>query len=150
MNLSRRDILKGAAATLLTGAASMAITPRSGASSSRDAGATTPVTGVDELSRMAFSGAVGSDFEVRIGALQTSTVKLESITDLALPAGVPAPGPGKEGFALLFTGPSKQGFAQGTYTLDHANLGSFPLFLVPVGPVGSSTSYEAVINRLWP
>ena len=149
MNLSRRDILKGAAATLLTGAASMAIAPRSGGSKD-GAGATTPATGVDELSRMAFSGAAGSDFEVRVGALQTSTVKLTSVTDLVLPAGAPPPAPGKEGFALLFTGLSKQAFAQGTYTLDHPALGSFPLFLVPVGPVGSSTSYEAVINRLWP
>jgi hypothetical protein len=150
MNLSRSDILKGAAATLLTGATSLAITPRSGALTSRDNGATAPVTGVDELSRIAFAEAVGSDFTVTVGALQTSTVKLRSVTDLALPAGAPAPAPGKEGFALLFTCPSKQGFTQGTYTLGHPTLGGFPLFLVPVGPVGSSTTYEAVINRLWP
>ena len=149
MNLSRRDILKGAAATLLPGAASMAIVPGPGGSKG-GAGATTPVTGVDELSRMAFSGVVGSDFEVQVGALQTSTVKLTSVTDLVLPAGAPAPAPGKEGFALLFTGISKHGFGQGTYILDHPALGSFALFLVPVGPVGASTSYEAVINRLWP
>ena len=150
MNLSRRDILKGAAATLLTGAASMAITPKLGASTSRGTGATTPVTGVDELSRMAFSGAVGTDFDVRVGALETSTLRLQSVSDLALPVSAPAPAPGKEGFSLLLTGPSKNSFPQGTYTIDHSKLGSFALFLVPVGPKGSTTSYEAVINRLWP
>jgi hypothetical protein len=149
MNLSRRDILKGAAATLLTGATSMAIAPQA-ASKSRSTGATTPVTGVDELSRMAFTGAVGTDFDVRIGALQTSTLRLQSVSDLALPVGAPAPAPGKEGFSLLFTGPSKSAFPQGTYTIDHSKLGSFALFVVPVGPRGAATSYEAVINRLWP
>lgn len=150
MNLSRRDILKGAAATLLTGAASMAITPKLGASTGRGTGATTPVTGVDELPRMAFSGAVGTDFDVHVGALETSTLRLQSVSDLVLPVGAPAPAPGKEGFSLLFTGPSKSSFPQGTYTIDHSKLGSFALFLVPLGPKGSTTSYEAVINRLWP
>jgi hypothetical protein len=150
MNLSRRDILKGAAATLLTGASSLAIGSAVGSSRSRDAGVTTPGTGVDELSRMAFAGAVGTDFQVHVGALEASTVRLESVTDLVTPAGAPAPTPGKEGFSLLFTGPSKSTFHQGTYTLSHPTLGGFALFLVPVGPRDSATRYEAVINRLWP
>ena len=148
MNLSRRDILRGAAATLLTGGTAMVVGP--GLRAPGGGGAPAPVTGVDELSRMAFSGAVGSDFQVRVGALQTSTVRLASLTDLVLPVGAPAPAPGKEGFSMLFTGASKHGFPQGTYTLDHPTLGSFALFLVPVGPAGQSTAYEAVVNRLWP
>ncbi|MGH7748285.1 MAG: DUF6916 family protein [Candidatus Dormibacteria bacterium] len=150
MNLSRRDILKGAAATLLTGASSLAISPALAGSGKGAVGATIPATGVDELSRGSFAGAVGSDFEVHVGAIQKVAVRLASITDLVTPQGTPAPGFGKEGFSLLFTGPAKQGFPQGTYTLDHPKLGSFVLLLVPVGPRGSATSYEAVINRLWP
>jgi hypothetical protein len=150
MNFSRRDILKGAAATLLTGASSLAIAPALAASRDRAAGATAPATGLDTLSRRAFSGVVGSDFQVHVGAVQTATVRLESVTDLVTPRGARAPAPGKEGFSLLFSGASKHGFPQGTYTLDHPRLGSFALFLVVVGPAGSVTRYEAVINRLWP
>ena len=149
MNLSRRDILKGAAATLLTGATSMAITPLA-ASKGRGTSTTPPDTGVAELSRMSFTGAVGTDFDVRVGALEASTLRLQTVSDLVLPVGAPGPAPGKEGFSLLFTGPSKNAFAQGTYTIEHPTLGSFALFLVPVGPRGSTSSYEAVINRLWP
>jgi hypothetical protein len=150
MNFSRRDILKGAAATLLTGASSLAIAPALAASRDRAAGATDPATGLAELSRKAFSGAVGSDFQVHVGAVQTATVRLESLTDLVTPAGAPKPAPGKEGFSLLFSGAAKHSFPQGTYTLDHATLGSFTLLLVAVGPAASATRYEAVINRLWP
>ena len=150
MNFSRRDMLKGAAATLLTGASSLAIAPALAASRGHTADAKSPVTGVADLSRSAFAGAVGSDFLVHVGAVQTTTVRLESVTDLVTPAGAAKPAPGKEGFSLLFRGASKHGFPQGTYILDHPKLGSFALFLVVVGPVGSATSYEAVINRLWP
>lgn len=148
MNFSRRDILKGAAATLLTGASSLAIASapaRGGA-----AGATPPVTGVDQLSRQAFAAAVGTDFDVHVGAMQTATVRLVSVTDLVTPPGSPAPAPGREGYSLVFGGAAKHSFPQGTYTLDHPRLGRLPLFLVAVGPTGSSTSYEAVVNRLWP
>ncbi|HEY2705909.1 MAG TPA: twin-arginine translocation signal domain-containing protein [Candidatus Dormibacteraeota bacterium] len=148
MNFSRRDILKGAAATLLTGATSLAISPAP--ARAVGGGATPPATGVDELSQQAFAAAVGTDFHVHVGAMQTATLRLASVADLVTPPGSPAPAPGKEGFSLLFTGTPKHGFPQGTYTLDSARLGSFPLFLVAVGAAGSTTSYEAVVNRLWP
>jgi hypothetical protein len=150
VNFSRRDMLKGAAATLLTGASSLAIGPALAASRGSAADAKSPVTGVAELSRSLFAGAVGSDFHVHVGAVQTATLQLESITDLVTPTGAPVPAPGKEGFSLLFRGAARHSFPQGTYTLDHATLGSFALFLVAVGPAASATRYEAVINRLWP
>ena len=87
MNFSRRDMLKGAAATLLTGASSLAIGPALAASRGRAADAKSPVTGVAELSRSLFAGAVGSDFHVHVGAVQTATLQLESITDLVTPTG---------------------------------------------------------------
>jgi hypothetical protein len=149
MNFSRRDILKGAAATLVTGVSSLAIAP---ALRPTDAAGETiaPVTAVAELSRQSFLAAVGSDFDVHVSATQRVTVRLRSLTDLAPVAGAPAPAPGKEGFTLLFTGARRDSFPQGTYTIDHPTLGSFALLLVATGPLGSGDGYEAVINRLWP
>jgi hypothetical protein len=49
-------------------------------------------------------------------------------------------------FALLFGGPLQPIMPQRTYTLDHERLGSFELFIVPIGPEGAMMRYEAVFG----
>jgi hypothetical protein len=51
--------------------------------------------------------------------------------------------PRTESFAVHFYGAGAS-LGQDTYTVDHATLGTFDLFLVPSGP----SSYTAVFNRL--
>ena len=51
-----------------------------------------------------------------------------------------------ESFALLFTA-GDAAFPQATYPVHHGELGSFPLFLVPVSTDGDGCRYEAVFNR---
>ncbi len=36
---------------------------------------------------------------------------------------------------------------QGTFDLEHDQIGSFALFLVPIGPDAEGMRYEAVFNR---
>lgn len=50
-------------------------------------------------------------------------------------------------FSLLFRGPMNRVLSQGTYRFEHEQLGSFVLFLVPVGPGGGGLRYEVVFNR---
>ena len=57
------------------------------------------------------------------------------------------PGQGAR-FSLLFQGPHDRLLPQGTYQFDHDQIGSFPLFIVPVGAAKSGLQYEAVFNRL--
>jgi hypothetical protein len=52
-----------------------------------------------------------------------------------------------DAFALAFSGPSGQPLTQGVHTLRHPRLGSFALFLVPVGPPGGEQRYEVVVDR---
>lgn len=55
---------------------------------------------------------------------------------------------GGECFSLLFRGGSRT-LPQGTYTIEHPALGSFPLFLVPAGTDSNGAQgYLATINRL--
>ena len=151
MNVSRRDILRGAAATLLTGASSMAVAPALAASVGGGRGGPAATPGTGGLSRAAFAGQVGTDFHVRLGADQGVDLRLASVSDLAPPpAAAPQPASGREGFSLLFRGPERPAVPQGSHTVDHARIGTFLVFLVPVGPRGSAPSYEAVVNRLWP
>jgi hypothetical protein len=55
--------------------------------------------------------------------------------------------PTGENFTLTFRGPNRTRFEQNTYTVEHAALGKFELFLVPTGLPSSEQLYVAVINR---
>lgn len=52
-----------------------------------------------------------------------------------------------ECFSILFLGPQENFLEQRTYEVTHEKLGTFPLFLVPVGAVGQKIRYEALFNR---
>jgi hypothetical protein len=150
MNVSRRDLLRSAATTLLTGASSVAAVPAL-AADRRGGLPAAPAPGGDRPSHAAFARQVGTEFRIQPGALESLTLRLRSVSDLGhAPAPARQPAPGREGFSLLFSGPAKPFLSQATYPVDHPRLGSFLLFLVPVGLRTSEPSYEAVINRLWP
>ena len=66
-------------------------------------------------------------------------------------AGVSATsGPAREGgrqpFSLLFRGPTEHRLEQATYPLEHPQLGTVEIFMVPVGVSGSGLEYEAVFG----
>jgi hypothetical protein len=105
--------------------------------------------------RQAFEQAVGSAFQVSMGAKsQPVWLTLVAVKDLPAPGLVnvgamavpPPPSMLVEttGFMLSFQS-SAQPLAQGTYAFQHSTLGKFQLFIVP----GSGTqSYTAVFNQL--
>lgn len=53
-----------------------------------------------------------------------------------------------EQFSVLFTGPVSPWLTQGTYTLNHTQMGQLDLFIVPLGPRDDRMTYEAVFARL--
>jgi len=55
--------------------------------------------------------------------------------------------PTQEQFSLLFYGPNDCNLGQGTFELEHETMGTFPLFLVPIGPDHQGLRYQAVFNR---
>ena len=54
--------------------------------------------------------------------------------------------PRRAPFSVLFRGPLTPMLPQRIYTLAHAHLGTFDLFLVPIGPDQSGMCYEAVFG----
>ncbi len=52
-----------------------------------------------------------------------------------------------ERFSLLFRGPVDAPMAQDTYTFQHKQFVTFPLFIVPMGKDQKYRYYEAVFNR---
>jgi hypothetical protein len=82
----------------------------------------------------------------RLHGFRSVDVKLEKVQD-TLGATVSRTG-GRESFVLHFRGGDVQ-LPQDTYTVEHAALGNFRLFLVPGGPdENGAQSYVATINRL--
>jgi len=49
-------------------------------------------------------------------------------------------------FSLVFRGPRSPVAVQRIYQLEHATLGTFDLFLVPIGPDERGMQYEAVFT----
>ncbi len=53
---------------------------------------------------------------------------------------------GMERFSVFFAGPPDLLLPQHIYTLEHEQMGTFDIFLVPVGRDASGLRYEAVFN----
>jgi hypothetical protein len=53
---------------------------------------------------------------------------------------------GMERFSAFFKGPTEPHLAQNTYSLQHDQMGEFPIFLVPIARDEQGVRYEAVYN----
>jgi hypothetical protein len=86
---------------------------------------------LEDLTAATFDPLVGASFDVD-GVL---AVVLDRVT--------PAP----TGFSLEFVGPADPTLTQGTFEFSHPELGTLPLFIVPIAPDADGARYEAVFNR---
>ena len=115
-----------------------------------------PAASFPELSQESFGACANTPFEAVDGSGKSIWVTLTSVEDMttqiaelnrsawaALPVRVPGEPPRFDVFAVHFYGPPGS-LAQGTYTMNHATLGSFPMFIVP----DRYSSYTAIVNRL--
>jgi hypothetical protein len=60
---------------------------------------------------------------------------------------LPAPAGRRQGFTLTFRTAQPRPVPQAIYRLDHDQMGTLEVFLVPIGPRGAAgMSYEAVFN----
>src|SRR5215216_3899069 len=96
---------------------------------------------LENLKLSSFSEHLGTKFRVYGG--EDASVELELVE--AVNRGSNAK---QERFAILFRGPMEVAVVQGTYKVTHDRLGSFDLFLVPIGVNEGGREYEAVFNRL--
>jgi len=99
-----------------------------------------PLPHAKDLRRTTFQPLVGTTFNVAVAGGAQALV-LAKINEH------PTARPGRgECFSLIFS--SSDSTAQsGTHTLTHPSLGSFGMFISPVGDQPSGQQYESVINR---
>jgi hypothetical protein len=53
---------------------------------------------------------------------------------------------GMERFSIYFQGPAEPALPQKLYTFQHAEMGEFEMFLVPIGKNDAGYRYESVFN----
>lgn len=103
-------------------------------------------TSLPNFTREMFAPHLHTTFRVKTGSTAVD-LSLTRITDLKALARVPSRIAGKESFSLLFVAPGEAAsLGQDTYSIEHASLGRFSLFLVPVGKA-ANRHHEAIIIR---
>lgn len=98
-----------------------------------------------------FVDLVGTEFRVDFGGeneLETTLVDARDLTHPSAPSSPERDPRHGNSFALHFRGLGQPLLPQGTYHFTHDALGTFPLFIVPIGRDRSGTTYEAIFNRL--
>jgi len=95
-----------------------------------------------QLTLPAFQGALQTEFQFGLTAQQFVPLVLVEARARRSPTG----SAGGESFSLLFHGPAEPPLVQRTYPCAHAALGTFDLFIVPVGRDRHGFHYEAVFN----
>ena len=105
-----------------------------------------PGARLDRTNAAIFEEHLGSAFRIvpGSGALPrlvhlTRVTRLQTIAQTNPTAFEPTPA-----FSLIFRGPAGPALVQGTYQVEHPQIGVFPLFLVPIGPNRAEACYEAI------
>ena len=138
MKSSRREFLKRGTLVALAAGVPLALTENA-------LGMGHAKSTADCLNLESFESQLGTSFLINHEASKVKT-KLVNVTNFASEKQAAA---GKEGFSLLFRGPKEATLKQGTYLIEHEELGRFSFLVVPVGTKDTRAAhYEAVINRL--
>ena len=93
---------------------------------------------LENISVGTFSGHLGSSFRVYPDDSSTLDLELASATELGESSGRP--------FSVVFRGPRDAPLPQRIYRMEHAEIGVFDIFLVPIGPDEEGLLYEAIFN----
>ena len=96
---------------------------------------------IDQLTKSMFLDQLQTKFQVRMPDRSPVTLQLYEVEEGHST-------PTQEQFSLLFRGPKDCHLGQGTFELEHDSMGTFPLFLVPIGPDLEGMCYQAIFSRL--
>src|SRR4051812_30987217 len=95
----------------------------------------------EELTREGVTENLNSKFLMRFENAEPLELELIQVTELPS-------APGQDQFSALFRAPLNAPVEQGIYQLEHAQLGTFGIFLVPIARDQEGVRYEALFNRI--
>ena len=96
---------------------------------------------LEHLSAEDFSKKLNTVFKVYYSDDRVFEAELVEVFELKTNVNV-------ESFSLIFLIPVEFGFEQGVYKIEHPEMGTMELFIVPIRQVESKIRYEAIFNRL--
>lgn len=100
---------------------------------------------LDKLTSKDFSGRIGHVFQVQVDSQELLSLTLEEVNELG-----PEPRAGetrRRAFSLVFCSPQSDSYLpQQICQLEHQDLGTLDLFLVPLGPHPDGMRYEAIFT----
>lgn len=108
---------------------------------------------LDQVSFASLSAQVGTGFSLVCSPAAPATLQLveATLTPSIHPQAHRAEDAGNEKFSLLFCGPKEPVLTQDTHLFEHAGIGRFEMFIVPIGAEDPNRSfYQAVFNRPMP
>lgn len=95
---------------------------------------------LEKLNTNVLSAHLHTNFKVQVEGSDPVTLELIEVAETSS-------SPQFEQFSAFFLGPNARWLGQGIHRLEHDKLGSFDLFLVPVGADEGGTRYEAAFAR---
>lgn len=101
------------------------------------------MTDIQNLKLATFAENLQTKFQAYVD--ESNAVELEMIRATDTGTNLEA---GQEQFSILFRGPLNAFLPQRTYRLEHPQMGSFDLFLVPVRQEQDGFEYEACFARM--
>jgi hypothetical protein len=94
-----------------------------------------------------FAEHVGDRYRLHLDDSRFVTLELIEVTSLASATARKTPGGARrEPFSIVFRGSPEDCLQQSTYQLEHEQMGTLDLFLVPIGQDEQGYCYEAVFN----
>ena|ERR1043165_9044507 len=97
----------------------------------------------ENLTEAQFAAQLNTTFRVRVDAPQPLELKLIEVKDWQRQAQEQS---GMERFSVIFKGPANIFMPQQIYTLEHEQLGTCDIFLVPIAQDADGFRYEAIFN----
>ncbi len=103
-------------------------------------------TMLDKISSADFSPYLNQRFRIDPEASEPLDVELIEVSELGS-ASISSDDPEKRRpFSIVFRGPNDPSLPQGIYDIEHGEMGTLSLFIVPIGPDKEGMLYHAVFN----
>jgi hypothetical protein len=99
----------------------------------------------EQFTVTSFNECLGTRFRLHYGSaspLEAELIEVAPLPSRPAPKGVDR----REPFSLVFRAAGTSHLPQKIYQVEHEKLGTFDLFLVPIGPDQEGMTYQAIFN----
>lgn len=101
---------------------------------------------LNELKSTDFFPFLNQKFRLQLEAMEQLEAELIEVTDLNSASGSENESSRRRPFSIVFRGPMEPSLPQSIYDIEHDQMGTLNLFMVPIGPDNEGMLYEAVFS----